>query len=213
MTGKDVSVFKDTAFIDINQGKTQVFYTARDTNLSLGSYTLKVDAKDLTNNENADVSGKFFSRWAGVPGNVTNLDLAVKQLVYLATSKEMDYIEDSPNREVKIKRFSEFWKQRDPNPSDNDNQAFDEYYRRIAYANDNFTHYVDGWRTDMGMVYVVLGPPDNIEHHPFDSDSKPYEVWQYYNLNRAFTFLDTTGFGDYRLQNPLDFDYVRGRDY
>ena len=65
----------------------------------------------------------------------------------------------------------------------------------------------------MGMVFIVLGMPDNIDRHPFDPDSKPYEIWQYYNLNRSFGFKDTTGFGDYRLMNPLDFDYVRGRDY
>lgn len=206
-------VYRDTSTVDLNKGKTGIFYTARDTSLSLGSYIFKIDAKNLDDNKSASVSSKFVSRWSGVPGNVTDLDLAVEQLVYIATPKQLDYIKDAPNREVKIKRFSEFWKQKDPNPATDENQAFDEYYRRIAFTNDNFTHYVDGWRTDMGMVYVVLGPPDNVEHHPFDADQKPYEVWQYYNLNRAFTFLDTTGFGDYRLTNQLDFDYIRGRDY
>lgn len=210
---KDKVVFADTSSIDLNKGKTPVFYTVEDTNLSLGTYTLKIEAKNQDNNESADITGKFSSRWSGIPANVTNLDLAVEQLVYLATNKELEYMEDAPNREEKIKRFTDFWKQKDPNPTDADNEAFDEYYRRIAYANDNFTHYVDGWKTDMGMVYVVLGPPDNVEHHPFDPDSKPYEVWQYYNLTRSFTFLDTTGFGDYRLLNPLEFDYIRGRDY
>ena len=209
---KDKVVFKDTTMVELNKGKTSVFYTAMDTTLSLGTYTINIDAKNLSDDESGEITGKFVSRWAGVPGNVTDLDLAVEQLVYIATPSQLDYIEDAPNREEKIKRFSEFWKQRDPNPGNEENQAFDEYYRRIGFANDNFTHYVDGWKTDMGMVYVVLGPPDNIEHHPFDADQKPYQVWQYYSYNTAFTFLDTTGFGDYRLTNPLDFDYVRGRN-
>jgi len=209
---KDKVVFKDTTMVELNKGKTSVFYTAMDTTLSLGTYTISIDAKNLSDDESGEITGKFVSRWAGVPSNVTDLDLAVEQLVYIATPSQLDYIEDAPNREEKIKRFSKFWKQRDPNPGNEENQAFDEYYRRIGFANDNFTHYVDGWKTDMGMVYVVLGPPDNIEHHPFDADQKPYQVWQYYSYNSAFTFLDTTGFGDYRLTNPLDFDYVRGRN-
>lgn len=77
-----------------------------------------------------------------------------------------------------------------------------EYYRRIDHANRNFEAYRrEGWQTDMGMVYVSLGPPDYIDRHPFAVDSKPYEVWDYYNLNRQFVFIDYTGFGDYRLVN------------
>ena len=45
--------------------------------------------------------------------------------------------------------------------------------------------------------------PNNIERHPFDIDAKPYEIWTYYEQNREFVFVDATGFGDYRLQNPM----------
>ncbi len=204
-------VSSDTVKTDLAAGRNQVFYTIKDSTLNLGTYTLTVKAENLDTKEDAKVSSKFISRWSGVPQNVTDLDKAIEELIYIATDKELDYIKDAPNREEKIKRFAEFWRKRDPNPNDEENQAFDEYYRRVAYSNDHFTHYIEGWKTDMGMVYIVLGPPDNIEHHPFDPDSKPYEIWDYYNLNRSFGFLDTTGFGDYRLMNPLDFDYVRGR--
>lgn len=209
----DKAIIKESKSYGLNIGPNKVFYTIKDSLLNLGTYTIEIKVENEDNGKDAEITGKFTSRWAGVPTSVTDLDKAVDQLVYISTKKELEYIEDSPNREVKIKRFSEFWKARDPNPSDDDNQAFDEYYRRVAYANDNFTHYVEGWRTDMGMVFIVLGMPDNIDRHPFDPDSKPYEIWQYYNLNRSFGFKDTTGFGDYRLMNPLDFDYIRGRDY
>ena len=79
----------------------------------------------------------------------------------------------------------------------------DEYYGRIQFANQNFGHYIDGWKTDMGMIYVIFGSPSNIERHPFELDSKPYEIWTYYDLGREFIFVDMSGFGDYRLQTPL----------
>lgn len=59
----------------------------------------------------------------------------------------------------------------------------------------------------MGMVYVTLGSPNNVERHPFEYDSKPYEVWDYYDINRRFVFVDQTGFGDYRLVTPFFGEY------
>jgi len=78
-----------------------------------------------------------------------------------------------------------------------------EYYARVKIANQRYSHYFDGWKTDMGMVYITYGDPNDIERHPFDMDQKPYEIWQYYDLNREFTFIDATGFGDYRLTSPI----------
>jgi hypothetical protein len=79
----------------------------------------------------------------------------------------------------------------------------EEYYIRVQFANKNFAHYIEGWRTDMGMVYIIFGSPNNVDRHPFDIDSKPYEIWSYYDLNHQFTFVDQTGFGDYRLTTPI----------
>ena len=78
----------------------------------------------------------------------------------------------------------------------------EEYYARVAYANKHFSHLGDGWKTDMGMVFVLYGAPENIERHPFDANDKPYEIWYYYNLGRQFIFVDHSGFGDYRLTYP-----------
>ena len=203
--------FHDTVSTTLEKGKNQVNYVLKDSSLNLGTYTLKIDIINLDTKQEASITSSFISRWSGVPENVTNLDQAINELVYIASHDELDYIKNAPNRAEKIKRFAEFWKKKDPNPNDEENQAFDEYYNRIAYANDHFSHYMEGWKTDMGMVYIVLGKPDNVEHHPFDPDSKPYEVWEYYDLNQSFGFMDYTGFGDYRLMNPSDFDYVRSR--
>ena len=75
----------------------------------------------------------------------------------------------------------------------------DEYFRRIHYSNSAFSSLIKGWQSDRGMLYVIFGPPDEVERHPFAPDVKPYEVWAYYEFGRAFVFIDETGFGDYRL--------------
>jgi GWxTD domain-containing protein len=203
--------YQDTVSMDLEKGKNQVNYVLKDSSLSLGTYKLNVDIINLDTKQEASVSSDFISRWSGVPENVTNLNQAINELVYIASQDELNYIRSAPNTEEKIKRFADFWKKKDPDPNDEDNQAFDEYYNRVAYANDHFSQYMEGWKTDMGMVYIVLGRPDNVERHPFDPNSKPYEIWEYYSLNQSFVFMDYTGFGDYRLMNPADFDYVRSR--
>src|SRR5690606_25789999 len=160
----------------------------------------------------AEVNKKFISRWIGFPAIVKDLDEAVDQLVYIASSEEIDYIDDAKTKQEKIKRYLDFWKKKDPSPSTEENQVFNEYYRRVAYANANFSHYVDGWKTDRGMVFIILGAPNNVDRHPFDYDSKPYEIWEYYELNKQFIFVDQTGFGDYRLITPLYGDFYRYRN-
>ena len=55
----------------------------------------------------------------------------------------------------------------------------------------------------MGMVYIIFGEPSEIERHPLEMDTKPYEVWNYFELNREFIFVDYSGFGDYRLITPI----------
>ena len=196
---------------NIDTGKTQIFYTIKDSSFSLGLYYLDIYLKDSADNEIASSERAFFSRWVGVPSTITDLDKAIDQLIYIASSKEMDYIKDAKTVEEKLKRYLAFWKKLDPTPQTEDNEIFNEYYRRIEYADEHFSHYVEGWKTDRGMVFILLGAPDNVDRHPFDLDSKPYEIWEYYNLNQSFTFVDETGFGDYRLITPLTGDLYRFR--
>jgi GWxTD domain-containing protein len=197
----------------VNKGKTQVFYTISDsTLLNLGNYILTVRLKDLDENILTSTSKTFYSRWPGLPATVNNIDEAIEQLIYIANPDEMEYMEDGKDEEEKTKRFIAYWKTKDPSPGNEENEVFQEYFGRVNFANEQFSHYIDGWRSDRGMVFIILGPPHNIERHPFEYNSKPFEVWQYYEINRSFTFLDETGFGDYRLITPMYGDLFRYRN-
>lgn len=204
-------VYKDTLSRSIDSGRTQIFYTVNPKEISLGSYLLSLNLKDDQGGNASSSYKSFISRWAGLPSTIIDLDKAVAQLVYIATSSEKSFIEKATTREEKIKRYLDFWKKKDPVPSNEENEVFDEYYRRINYTDENFSHYVEGWKTDRGMVYIILGPPNNVDRHPFDYDSKPYEVWEYYELNKSFIFVDETGFGDFKLTEPLYGDFFRYR--
>jgi GWxTD domain-containing protein len=196
---------------EVDSGTTRVFYTYGDTALSLGTYTMYVAAKGEDGEDFGTVQKKFTSRWAGIPSVIQDLEKAIQQMVYIATEDELSHIKKADNKDEKVKRYLEFWKKKDPVPESEENEIFNEYYRRVEYANKNFSHYSEGWKTDRGMVFVILGPPNNVDRHPFDYNAKPYEIWEYYNLNRSFIFVDETGFGDYRLKTPLYGDNYRFR--
>lgn len=198
----DKEYFVKDRNIDILENKTQVFDSISVKELSIGQYRLYVKVSDLNGTVLSEASKGFVSQWIGVPNTMEDLEKSVEQMTYIAEPDELDYIEDAETQEEMAKRYLQFWKSKDPNPATEENIVFDEYYRRVAYANLNFKHYREGWRTDMGMVYITLGPPNYIERHPFDQDAKPYEVWDYYDINQRFIFVDNTGFGDYRLYNP-----------
>ena len=211
---KETTLFKTTKVVETKQGINQIFDNIDSLNLNLGKFLLKVTLKDSTDNIFGTSVKAFVSRWIGIPASLTDLDKAVDELIYIANSEQLDFIKSAENRTEKTKRFVEFWKKLDPNPNDEYNPVFNEYYSRVAYANENFSTYsLEGWRSDRGMVLIILGAPDNIDRHPFEYYSKPYEIWQYYNLNKQFVFIDYTGFGDYRLSpdTPLYGDLYRFR--
>jgi GWxTD domain-containing protein len=204
--------YKEEITKQIDSGRTQIFHNIKDVDLGLGNYVLTADVKDDKNDLAVSTIKNFVSRWMGVPSSIRDLDKAVAQMVYIATSSELDEINNAKSKEEKIQKYLAYWKKKDPDPQSEDNPVFDEYYRRVVFANENFSHYIEGWRTDRGMVFIILGAPNNIDRHPFEYDSKPYEVWEYYELNKSFVFLDETGFGDYRLITPLYGDFFRYRN-
>src|ERR1700719_4497391 len=59
-----------------------------------------------------------------------------------------------------------FWELRNPDPELGENSFKEEHYRRIAYANEHFSSGIPGRKTDRGHIYMLWGPPDEIETHP-----------------------------------------------
>jgi GWxTD domain-containing protein len=69
-----------------------------------------------------------------------------------------------------------FWQRRDPTPNTEQNEAKDEHYRRIRWANEHYGNgSVPGWRTEQGKTYIQLGPPDEIRKKSANGN----EQWRY----------------------------------
>ena len=202
---KNNRVFEDKKTFDITNGidiQNRVFIAVPTARLPLDKFKVEVIAS--TSEYTTSETASFDNVNLDFPVDLNKIDNAISQLQYIANESELDHIKNGKTDAEKRKRFVDFWNSKDPSPSTRKNEVMIEYYKRIHYADKHFsTPYTDGWKTDMGMVYVIFGMPSNIERHPYDMGSKPYEIWDYYDLNRQFVFVDDSGFGDYRLITPI----------
>jgi len=171
-------------------------------NLTYSKYRLVLTAKIGADVASAEKIIQI--RWFGMSNMIDNLDVAIDQLRYIASNSVIKKMNKAKDTEKK-KLFQDFWRAKDPTPDTVENELMNEYYRRANYANQNFSGFQEGWRSDMGMVFILFGPPSDIERHPFEIQTKPYEIWYYYEINRSFVFVDETGFGEYRLITPFDY--------
>ncbi|MEO7539873.1 MAG: GWxTD domain-containing protein [Pyrinomonadaceae bacterium] len=136
---------------------------------------------------------------------------------YIITSEERKAFKALATDEERENFIEQFWRRRDPNPDTEENEYREQYYERIAYANEHFTSGIAGWRTDRGRVYIAWGKPDSIESHPSggayerptyegggSTTAYPFEIWFYRHLDNVgdgleIEFVDPTGTGEYRL--------------
>jgi GWxTD domain-containing protein len=202
---KDNVVYSGIDMLDNNSGLdniNQMLIPVSLNNLSFDKYKIEVNAAG--SQTSASTSSLVISESMEFPLSLNNIDELISQLQYIANKNEMEHMEKAKTTGEKQKRFIDFWKSKDPTPNTKRNEAMLEYYRRLKYADKNFsTVYSKGWKSDMGMVYIIYGNPSNIERHPYEMDAKPYEIWDYYDINRQFIFVDNTGFGDFRLVTPI----------
>ncbi len=149
-------------------------------------------------------------------------------VLYIITAQEKKAFTALATDEERENFIEQFWRRRDPNPDTEENEYREQYYERIAYANEHFASGIPGWRTDRGRVYIAWGKPDSIESHPsggaYDRPSYegggstttyPFEIWFYRHLEGVGTgleieFVDPTGTGEYRMaQNADEKDALR----
>jgi GWxTD domain-containing protein len=95
-----------------------------------------------------------------------------------------------------------FWEQRDPTPATPENELRSEFRRRVRFAMQHFSvskRDRQGWETDRGRIYITHGPPTDLRRRSMDTDSNPYEIWYYGQVDRRFVFMDRSGNGDFKL--------------
>lgn len=71
-------------------------------------------------------------------------DWVSKDVKYIITPEEKKAFKQLATNEERENFIENFWRRRDPNPDTEENEYREEYYERIAYANENFTSGIPG---------------------------------------------------------------------
>ena len=196
-------VYSDSETRTLTSARNQHIVNLPTPELQVGNYAVVVKAEAADGNI-LDISQKRFSvKWNGLLAHINDLDEAIQQMAYIAKKRDINHILEPPRESERLGRFKEYWEKRDPTPGTQRNERMEEYYYRVAFANQKYSSLTDGWKTDRGQVVVLFGEPDVIEKHPYNFSVKPYEVWYYYTIGRRFIFVDNSGLGDYRLLRPV----------
>ncbi|MFC6193399.1 GWxTD domain-containing protein [Dyadobacter subterraneus] len=101
---------------------------------------------------------------------LTKPELLLEPLVYMSTNTEIAEIKKA--EEFK-KALDKYWLTLMNGNAPLAQQSIRSFYSRVEEANQLFTSYKEGWKTDKGMIFIVLGPPDKVQR------SKDREVWTY----------------------------------
>jgi GWxTD domain-containing protein len=141
-----------------------------------------------------------------------------EDVAYIITDEERSAFLQLSNDEERDQFIEQFWLRRDPTPDTVENEYKEEHYRRIAYANEHYPAGIPGWKTDRGRIYIVFGPPDEIESHPTggqyerpqeegggSTSTYPFEQWRYRYIEGIgqeiiIEFVDQCSCGAYTME-------------
>ncbi|MTI22178.1 GWxTD domain-containing protein [Fulvivirga sp. RKSG066] len=157
------STFRIEANVPFKLQKSGLYYFQEDTSKMIG--------------RGATVYHKYFPELA-------KLSHLIEPLVYITTKAEKERLDEIETK----KEFDQFWLDLTQSPQ-RAKKIIKEFYDRVEYANEIFTTFKEGWKTDRGMIYIIFGTPDEL----LKTDTE--EVWVYAGNNRQqrikFRFLKT----------------------
>jgi GWxTD domain-containing protein len=141
-----------------------------------------------------------------------------EEVPYIITHEERQAFKRLTTDDERERFIENFWERRNPNPGSRENEFKEEYYRRIAYANGHFASPgitevgpagpaasgIPGWKTDRGRIYIMYGPPNEVDSHSGDGETASFEDWTYNYIdgignNLKLEFVDPTLRGEYHL--------------
>ncbi|MBN1299773.1 MAG: GWxTD domain-containing protein [Melioribacteraceae bacterium] len=185
------------------------------------TYNFEIKVRDNANKEIYASSKKFYlyNPKVATPVVVKKLDLdfvssefanmaeeecddIFKKSSYIASREENKAYGSLETIENKREFLFKFWTARDNNLNTPQNETKDDYFKRVAYSDENFSSFsLKGWKTDRGRIYIMYGKPDQVDRYVNRTDTKPYEIWYYNDIEAGvqFIFADYTGFSSYEL--------------
>ena len=122
----------------------------------------------------------------------------IPPLRFITSKQEYDELAASTNPKDAVEKF---WLNCTGN-QDRAKEIIRKYYNRERDANLFFTSYIEGWKTDRGMIYLIYGAPNVIYRTAYG------ETWTYGEVNN----INSLSYSFSKVDNPFtDNDFILER--
>ncbi|MCZ6696889.1 MAG: GWxTD domain-containing protein [Acidobacteria bacterium] len=138
---------------------------------------------------------------------------------YLTSKQEVKAYKSLDNELDRRNFIDWFWQRRDVIPATRENEFRDRFERRVFESERKFSHTSKpGWKTDMGKIYILVGPPDDVVTDAVGKGHRGVITWSYRNPpfpdlrpNTVVAFAkDASGEFVLSTSPTLDSDVARG---
>lgn len=159
----------------------------------IGIYRLEVAVKQPDGT--VDTRAREFGVKSAWYPNVRSIREMAEPLIYLMNRREYETLMAIKDPEAMKLAVDQFWLKSIKNRS-RAARVIELYYSRVEEANKQFSNFKDGWKTDMGMVFILFGPPWYVENsldtsiwsYSFNRNDRRY-VYQFYRPRIADQFF------------------------
>lgn len=190
-----VQYCENSIMISMDQNSNYELWILNDFSGSLdeGKFDVQIVWEDSTEEITMDVE------WIDKPRSLVNPELAIELIEFIDDRETVNILLDY-NESDYDKALKEYWAKYDRDKTTKFNEVMYEFYRRVDYADENYSTVSTprGVKTDRGKVYLKFGEPDKIERE-YSAGNEILEIWTYEKISKEFVFSDKTGLGNFLL--------------
>lgn len=148
----------------------------------------------LFQNDTSAAEGFAFRTVSGTFPKFTKVEDLAKPLIYVCTPDEYNELQNAGNDKAKFdKVVLDITRDKDRART-----FMRSYFRRVELANLYFSSYKEGWKTDRGMIYMIMGLPDEV------TKNSGSETWFYKTYRTRLTFVKSGS-----IYNPENYVLLR----
>lgn len=145
--------------------------------LPSANYRFEVNVTNMDSNGSTLFKAREFNITTPFFPSVRNVQEFAEPLAYLMGRREYERLMQIKDADSLKTAIDLFWLSGMRN-SNRAKQVIELYYSRVEQANKQFSNFKEGWKTDMGMVFILMGPPFYVEN------TLDTSIW-FYSYNRG----------------------------
>jgi GWxTD domain-containing protein len=204
--GDDRELWRDTVALRGDAGLATATIAVAPDRLPVGQAEIETTPAAGGDTTRTRFLVSFSNQWV-----ITNFEEMLSLLRYFDGQQWVDSLRKAPLTD-RPAVWRSFWKATDPVAITPENEALDDYFRRVQQANVRFADEGEpGWLTDRGEVFITLGQPDEVLDMSSGMDRSGLRAirWTYTNLRLVLYFQDQSGFNHFRLTPTSRAEYQR----